>query len=208
MALLKIWIRSFIPKNITGYTLAKPGGGGDTMIPGPTPISDCYLTDQRTFTNAYAASSRTFSSAEIDTAALSLASQNHHCDNTVECDCEDEAEECNETPDADELAVIGFAAVANKCTFDFKGGAGNPCAGPVAPDIDLLVHVIVEKSAAALTVKLAPGSVVEPFPAFEMYASLGGTTKEIFRRSPNAGATPWNLAGDPDEPVSGSVTFP
>ena len=208
MATLKIWIRSFIPKTISGYTLAKPGGGGETMIPGPTAANDCYLTDQRTFSSVASDSSRTFSSVEIDTNALSLASQSHRCDNTLECDCEDGDEECNEKPDASKLKVTKFSVGANKSTFDFDGGAGNPCAGALAPDIDWLVHVVVEKAGPGVKVSLAAGSVVEPFPAFEMYASLNGATKQLFARSPNAGATPWNLVGPPNQPVSGSVSFP
>jgi len=208
MASLRIWIRSFIPKNIAGYTQDRPNGGGETMIPGPTPLNDCFLTDQRSFTDALAASARTFSSVEVDSVALSLLSQSHRCDNTVECDCEDGSEECNKKPDASKLKVARFTLTGGRCTFDFEGGAGNPCAGAAAPDIDWLVQVVVEKSGAGVTVKLAPGSVVEPFPAFEMYASLNGTTKLIFQRSPNPGATPWNLVGSPNEPVGGSASFP
>lgn len=208
MASLRIWIRSFIPRSIAGYTQDRPNGGGQTMIPGPTPLHDCFLTDQRSFTDALVASSRTFSSVEVDSAALSLLSQSHRCDNTVECDCEDGNEECNKTPDASKLKVARFALAGSRCTFDLEGGAGNPCAGAVAPDIDWLVHVVVEKSGAGVTVKLAPGSVVEPFPAFEMYASFNGTTKPIFQRSPNPGATPWNLVGSPNETVTGLASFP
>ena len=208
MASLRIWIRSFIPRNIAGYTQDRPNGGGKTMIPGPTPLNDCFMTDQRSFSDVLVASSRTFSSVEVDSAALSLLSQSHRCDNTVECDCEDGNEECNETPNASKLKVARFAISGSSCTFDFEGGAGNPCAGAVAPDIDWLVHVVVEKSGAGVTVKLAPSSVVEPFPAFEMYASLSGTTKPLFQRSPNPGATPWNLVGPPNETVSGLASFP
>ena len=61
-----IWIASFIPKDIANYTKAVPGGGGKTMIPGPTGLNDCYLTDQRSSHQADA--SRTRSTVEINTA--------------------------------------------------------------------------------------------------------------------------------------------
>ena len=206
---LKIWITSFIPKDIAGYTKPVPGGGGKTMIPGPTPVNDCFLTDQRSFSNSPNASSRTRSSVEIDMEKMTLLSQQHHCDNTIEVDCEDGDVECDQTPDKSKLKVNGFASSGTKCSFSFAGGAGNPCAGPVAPDIDWLVHVTVQKQGAStVVVKLESGSLVEPFPAFEMYASLNGTTKQVFQRPPDPGATPWNLVGPPNKSVSGAVSFP
>ena len=205
---LKIWICSFIPKDIAGYTKAVPNGGGKTMIPGPLPTSDCFLTDQRTFSNSPTASSRTRSSVEIDTTTMTLITQKHHCDNTVEVDCEDGDVECNKTPDSSGLTIAGFTSSGPKCSFVFEGGAGNPCAGAAAPDIDWLANVAVEKQGGSISVKLGAGSLVEPFPAFEMYASLNGATKQIFQRPPDPGATPWNLVGPPNKAVSGSVVLP
>lgn len=207
--MLKIWIASFIPQTIAGYTKPVPGGGGKTMIPGPTPASDCFLTDQRSFSVTPTAASRTRSSVEIDLNTMTLQSQQHHCDNTVEVDCEDGEVECNKTPDNGRLKVEGFDSAGAKCAFSFAGGAGNPCAPAGAPDIDWLVHVAVEKQAGnKVVVSLRPNSVVEPFPAFEMYASLNGMAKEVFRRSPDPGATPWDLYGDPNKLVTGSATLP
>ena len=203
---LKIWICSFIPKDIAGYTSVVPNGDGKTMISGPLPTSDCFLTDQRTFMNSPTASSRTRSTVEIDTTTMTLNMQNHHCDNTVEVDCEDGDEECNETPDSSKLKITGFTSSGSKCSFVFEGGAGNPCVGPVAPDIDWLVNVTVEKQGGSVSVELGAGSLV--FPAFEMYASLNGATKQIFQRSPDPGATPFDLVGPPNKAVTGSAIFP
>jgi hypothetical protein len=66
----------------------------------------------------------------------------------------------------------------------------------------------VEKQGGGISVTLAAGRVVEPFPAFEMCASLNGATKQLFQHSPDPGATPWNLFGLPNKPVSGNVIFP
>ncbi|MBC7797825.1 MAG: hypothetical protein H7Z37_13210, partial [Pyrinomonadaceae bacterium] len=50
---VKFWINAFIPLSVPGYTLAVPSHGGMSMIPGPgvNPFSDCYHTDQRSFSN-------------------------------------------------------------------------------------------------------------------------------------------------------------
>lgn len=57
---VKFWINAFIPRDVSGYTKPVPGGPhrGKTMIPGPNPVSDCYLTDQRDFSNDIHAKSR------------------------------------------------------------------------------------------------------------------------------------------------------
>lgn len=205
---LRIWIASFIPSSIANYTKAVPHHPGKTMIPGPWDGSDCFWTDQRTFTASDSASSRMRSLVEIDTSTLKLLSQSHHCDNTIECDCEDGAEECNKKPDESALLVEKFSTAGNKCSFTFNGAAGNPCF-LVAPKIEWVVNLTVEKSGNTYAVKLAPGSVVEPFPAFEMYASLnGGAPKTLFMRSPDPGATPGDLVGPPNKPVAGSVSLP
>jgi hypothetical protein len=203
---IKIWISSFIPKNIAGYTKPVPGGGGQTMIPGPLPISDCFLTDQRGFTANASASSRTHSFVEVNATTLSLIGENHNCDNTVEVDCGDGDTECDKKSDSSGLSIANFSNSGISASFTFKGGAGNPCALG-APHIDWLVHVKVTKSVSDIAISVESGSLVEPFPSFEMYASYAGATEKIFNRAPNPGATPWNLIGDPDEPISGSVNF-
>lgn len=126
---LQIWIYSFIPKDIAGYTRTIPASGGKTMIPGPLPVSDCFHTDQRAFSSQPAASSRTRSRIEIDTATMTLAAQNHHCDPTVECDCEDGEEECNKVPDSSNLKITGFQSSGTACSFTFEGGGGKPLRG-------------------------------------------------------------------------------
>src|SRR4051812_27133264 len=100
---LTIWISCFIPKEIAGYTRPLPGDATKTMIPGPTPISDCFLTDQRSFSNSPTASSRMRSAVIIDASSWGASSTNHHCDNTVEVDCEDGSVECDQRPSAQDL---------------------------------------------------------------------------------------------------------
>ena len=203
---LTIWISSFIPRDIAGYTVQIPGGAG-TAIPGPSPISDCFLTDQRGFAATRTASARMRSLAEIDPARMTLVGQDHHADATVECDCEDGEVECSEAASTAGLTVTGFTSSAGRCSFRFHGAAGNPCfAG--APAIDWRIDVEVSREGANTVVEVKPTSRIEPFPAFEMYAALGGATKALFREMPNPGTTPWNLVGPPNKPVSGRVSFP
>lgn len=205
---LRIWIASFIPSNIANYTKPVPQHAGKTVIPGPWAGSDCFWTDQRSFSDSYIAPSRMRSLVEIDTVTLALQSQSHHCDNTIECDCEDGAEECNKTPDSSALRVDDFSVAGSKCTFTLNGVAGNPCF-LVAPKIEWAVNVVIEKSGNAFTVKLGPNSLVEPFPAFEMYTSLNGSAaRALFTRAPDAGTTPADLVRPPNKPVVGSVTLP
>ena len=169
---MKIWIASFIPENIENYTRTLPGADNKTIIPGPFPISDCYLTDQRTFNDSPNASSRTRTTVTLNLADLSLSSQDSHCGNTVEVDCEDGEVECNKTEDPSTLKVENFSSTGSQCTFTFKGGAGNPCAA-ASPHINWDVTVeVVKLSATSFSITVVSGSLVEPFPAFEMYASL------------------------------------
>jgi len=52
---VKFWVNAFIPKNIKNLTktVLKGKHAKKTMIEGPIPlVSDCYLTDQRTFSYA------------------------------------------------------------------------------------------------------------------------------------------------------------
>jgi hypothetical protein len=205
---MKIWIASFIPRTIAGLTRPLGDGSGRTAIPGPTLISDCFLTDQREFDPSPTASSRTRLVVDVDVNSMQILNWSAHCDSTTEIDCEDGEVECEKTPDSSKLKVINVSSAAGILRFTFSGGAGNPCALG-APDIDWLVHVEVTKSApTSIKVAIGVGSVVEPFPAFEMYASTSGGTKALFRRPPDAGADPWNLIGAPNKVVSGSATFP
>ncbi|UGQ46842.1 DUF3238 domain-containing protein [Massilia endophytica] len=204
---LKIWISSFIPATISGYTLDVPGQAGKSMIPGPTPASDCYHTDQRGFAADPNASARMRSLVELSQQDFALITQNHHCDFTVECDCEDGDEECRRAPATADLVIKNLQTSAALCKFAFEGGAGNPCATG-APQINWSVQVEVKRLAGGkIQVAALSGSKVEPFPAFEMYASLNGAVREVFKVGPQPGTTPWDLVGPPNRPVSGTVAF-
>lgn len=204
---LTIWISTFIPNDIPGLTQPVPRQTNKTMIPGPLPTSDCYHTDHRSFSGDPTKSARARSRVDISERDLTLLNQEHHCGFTVECDCEDGDVECREKASTAGLKVKNFQAGANACTFTFEGGAGNPCV-TMAPEINWLVNVEVKKVAGGkLQVSALAGSKIEPFPAFEMYATFNGTTRAIFREGPAPGTTPWDLVGGPTRGVSGTVVL-
>ncbi|MEM7082615.1 MAG: DUF3238 domain-containing protein [Pseudomonadota bacterium] len=206
--MLTVWIASFIPKEIQGYTRQVPGGGGATMIPGPTPLNDCFHTDQRSFSEQANASSRMRTEVRISLNDFSLSSQRHTCDATIECDCEDGDVECNEEANRSNLKVKNYLSNGSGCTFLIEGGAGNPCVLAGAPEINWKILVAVKRNAEGnIEVMIESGSVVEPFPAFEMYASLSGRTQRIFATSPDDGSNPWDLYGPPNKQVTGSAVF-
>ena len=149
---LRIWINAFIPKDIPGLTITVPAGlhAGKTMINGPTHlIHDCFLTDQRSFNNDPSASCRMHSMAVINLGGLSLKSELHRCDETIEIDCEDGDEECNSSSSTSRIRIEDFKGVTvkelniNSVEFRFLGEASNPCFKG-APDIDwdIVVSVI------------------------------------------------------------------
>jgi hypothetical protein len=144
---------------------------------------------------------------ELSTQDFSLVAQKHHCDFTIECDCEDGKEECRRAPSTADLAIKNLQAGPSQCRFVFEGGAGNPCATG-APQINWSVQVEVKRvTGGKIQVSALSDSKVEPFPAFEMYATLNGVVREVFKVAPHPGATPWDLFGNPNRSVAGTAVL-
>ena len=200
---VKVWLNAFIPGDIPGLTQVVPAGAhsGQSMIPGPIPlVSDCFLTDQRDFDADIHASSRMHSECEIDvgsplvlaTPGPTISTEWHHCDASVEVDCEDGDEECNQAADSSRMS-FGNLRITSSTSFaiDLVGAANNGCyAG--SPDIDYQ---------GTFSVELSTGTVlfnghIDAFPAFEAYATAnGGAGVTLFRTLPLPGNDPWNLPG-------------
>lgn len=56
-----LWVKVFIPKTHPtnpGYVKPVPGAPGKWMIPGPTPLDQCFFTDHRDFSSEKSASAR------------------------------------------------------------------------------------------------------------------------------------------------------
>lgn len=202
---IRIWINAFIPKDIPGLT--KPAGGrylGDTMIPGPVHgVSDCFLTDNRSFSSNPAASSRLHSLCDIDLAQKSVASQMHRCDPTVEVDCEDFTTECNRSASTSNMRFAPVSVSGTLMTIAYEGAASNGCFTG-APDIDIIGTITVDLVASTLSFD----GNCEPFPAFEIYMSVDdGSAKTLVQRLPDSGTSPWNLPGSPNRAIRGKSRF-
>lgn len=211
---MKFWINAFIPLNVIGYTKPIPGHPGKTMIPGPgiNPLSDCYHTDQRDFSNKIHASSRMHAEAKVDFSGGGQAlTQWHNCDETIECDCEDGEEECNKkgktnnmnfkiSPSVSSSPKPGFlpspvVPVSSPIvTLEMKCAAHNPCApsSTLGGDIDCEGKIYMDRSARRIECDIK----IDAFPAFEAYATINdGAGVMMFQIAPPFGNTVMNLPG-------------
>lgn len=203
---MEIWLSSFIPKDIPGLSKPVPNDNKRTMFPGPL-YYGCFLTDQRGFSEKIQESSRMRIVGSFNIENMKLLTQVANCNETINVDCDSGSVTCNKTPDSSKLKIIVTQELPQKLHFTFSGGANNPCVMG-SPEINWIVHVELKKTPSNITVSILPESFVEPFPAFEMYASHNGITKILFQRSPEPGATPTDLIGDPTKIVVGNAEFP
>lgn len=193
---MKFWINAFIPRDISGLTKKVPAGKykGQTMIEGPTAFSDCFLTDQRSFSNHIHAKSRMHSEFKVALSNSRLTfTQWHNCDFTTECDCEDGDEECRKQGSTSGMKFTFPVKPDPSRPFKvtLKGAANNPCHGG-SPNIDYVGTITVDLAARSLEF----GGKIDEFPAFEAYATINdGAGVTMFQRSPKAGKTPANLFG-------------
>lgn len=203
---IKFWIKAFIPRDIPNLTKIVPKGpyAGQTMINGPTPFSDCFLTDQRSFSNRVDAKSRLHSEFKIAISGQRLTfTQWHNCDFTTECDCEDGALECSKKGDTSRMR---FKFPTNpqpwrQMHIDLIGAANNPCYSG-SPDVDYEGTIAIDLAARSIEFD----GKVDAFPAFEAYATINdGAGVALFQRLPREGKTPFNLVGGPSESVKGKL---
>lgn len=154
---VKVWINAFIPKWIPSYTLPVPGGihVGKTMIPGPNIASDCYLTDQRDFSNHIHAKSRMHSEVTVDFGGRRPAiKQWHKCDLTTELDCEDGDEESTARGSTSRMKFhLLPTSTAKLAILSVKCSASNPCAptSRLFGDIDYYGTLTVDLGARSVT---------------------------------------------------------
>lgn len=215
---MKFWINAFIPLNVTNYTKPIPGHPGMTMIPGPSfnLLSDCYHTDQRSFSNNINASSRMHSEVKIDFSGGGQAmTQKHNCDETIECDCEDGDEECKKKGDTKNMNFIiqplpnpnlavptpritiptpVLPVSSSTITIQMKCAAHNPCApsSTLGGDIDCEGTIYMDRSARRIECDIK----IDSFPAFEAYATINdGAGVMLFQIAPPIGNTVMNLPG-------------
>jgi hypothetical protein len=211
---MKFWINAFIPRDLPGYTIVVPKGphAGKTMIPGPqtigvsTPIryigigkvpvglSDCYLTDQRSFSSDIHAESRMHSEVRIDFSTPTPGIFPwHDCFPTIECDCEDGEEECREKGKINRM-IFHPISIDSKTIIHMDCAANNPCAptSRLFGDIDYKGLIVFDKEKRSVEIDI----FIDQFPAFEGYATINdGAGVPLFRESPPLGNTVMNLPG-------------
>ena len=223
---IKFWLNAFIPKDVSGYTMTVPAGphAGLTMIPGPTTVgvvipprpspfmffqpirkmhlgvSDCYLTDQRDFSNYIHAKSRMHSEVKIDFSASPYKmTQWHNCHWTTECDCEDGEVECHKKGDTNRMHFT-LVGLGSPTTIRMDCAANNPCAptSRAFGDIDYEGTIVINSASRSIEIDIK----IDQFPAFEAYATINdGAGVALFRESPPSGNTVMDLPGPANRPI-------
>ena len=225
---LTVWINAFIPRSVPGYTFTVPAGphAGKTAIPcpiiavpvNPHCLSRGYLTDQRTFDASPTAGQRMRSTAEISLLPPGLLvhpGAEHTTSGTTEIDKATGAVTCVKNADMTRCSFRNLRVEADPAAplsgnffirLDVVGSASDPCVN-LAADIDYIGVISIFCSPRGSLVEVSFDGAIDSFPAFEMYARLGGVTKTLFRVPPPPGNTVVNLLAGASTPVSGRVTF-
>ena len=213
-----IWINAFIPSNTTGVTPTPPGfiGKASTKIEGPFPWpfpgSDCFLTDNRLFSNIKAASVRmqsVFYGHIVSRNTHLLWCQEHRCGETVEIDCGNGAVKGRATASTDRMKckVTFFNGIHFEVSI--VGAANNPLF-KMSPDIDYNVtYVVFPGNGRPKSGYVWCKGKVDEYPNFESYVARNfkGPGITIFQKPHAVGATPKKLSGGAVQPVHVSVGF-
>lgn len=144
-----------------------------------------FHTDDRGFSNAKGSSSRAHCEVLIDFTAAKVGVVARRCDETAMFLTVDDASPKTGVGDASRLVVKDVAFVASpgggvRSTFVLVREANNPLA-PGSPDIDWEMRVTVNRDASEVAVRMTAEGLVDPFPAYEMYAATDASP------SPNKG---------------------
>jgi outer membrane protein OmpA-like peptidoglycan-associated protein len=220
---LTVWINAFIPRDVPNYTITIPMGPhrGKTAVPCPwqaTPANpNCgrlaYLTDQRGFSKAPSASVRMRSVAEISLVPPGLVRDKHETSGTIEVNKFLGLETCNQNANMSKCRFSNFNVAHSMnppgsytISLDYTGAASDPCVN-LAADIDYKGTIRIFCNPVRQSVEVSVSGFVDAFPAFEMYASLGGTTHTLFTLAPPPGNTVIDLLGGASTPVAGRAQF-
>jgi len=211
---IEVWLNAFIPGDAAGtVTVANGIHAGKRAFRGPA--FDYFLTDNRGFDPAMNASSRMQSRARVvfDYAYTDEAVRlQNRCDATIKIESGSGRVTSNS---AASTSGMKAASVTGECQSDRRlaiqfrlvGSASNPCL-PGATDSDWNVAVSAYRSADLNSATVEVSGLVEPFPAFEMYARAPNRSPErLFAVMPAPGATPFDLFGGPTRNVGGTASL-
>jgi len=198
------WVKAFIPLHVDSVTKVYPKDKSKSMIHGIPIIGDCFLTDQRSFSSANGASARMHSETWIWIKPNGYTwSQDHHCGETVEVDCEDGDVEGRKTQNANGMKFTQKEGSSNRVVLAYKASASNPLVS-LAPDVDV---------EGTLTLDKVNGYIefvgrVDDSPAFEAYVTINGSAPHtIATLGPKPGAGPSSLIGGANRDFRGRVNF-
>jgi hypothetical protein len=95
--------------------------------------------------------------------------------------------------------------------IDLNGAAHHPCstAAVFFGDIDFTGTIFIQFSTAdPSSATVAFNGLIEPFPAYEMYATVNdGAGLPLFQIRPKIGVGPASITGPPNIPASGSTVI-
>lgn len=180
-------------------------------------VSDCYLTDQRTFSDDIDAKSRMHSRfvIDLDNPKAGLLAQYHNCDVTTEIDCEDGCVECSKCGDTRRMKfrhrVGRWAFDQHDAVISWRCAASNPCSygAHVVGDIDHAGMIALRAGGHRDYRTLEYNISIDVFPAFEAYIRLmkDGILRAatVLEEGPTPGKTVHDLIGDPSRRFSGSI---
>lgn len=199
---VRIWMKAFIPGQIPELTETVPDGphAGKTMIPGPTFLNDCFLTDNRSFDSDESAKARLTSFVELDLSGSRpvLKSQRHYCDPTMEVDCEDGDVECSQAGSNEGSFTNLRIDRDGTVLLDLEAFGNNPCFTG-SPSIDMWGTISIRKGPIGATVSF--DGAIDAFPDFELYAN----GMPLLRRPHPPGNSPGDLFGGAVREAKGSA---
>lgn len=137
-------------------------------------ISDCYLTDQRSFSAKLNAKSRMHSEFCLDLRSPGVVlTQSHRCDFTTELDCEEGCVECKKVAGTKRMKFsVRERAEPGWVIVDMECAANNPCA-----PISRMFGNIDYRGSVACNPKdkvIEFDGMIDGFPAFEAYVAVNG----------------------------------
>ncbi|CAG8631686.1 15732_t:CDS:10 [Dentiscutata erythropus] len=201
---VKFWIKAFIPLKVDGVTKEYPKDKSKSMIEGIPIFGDCFLTDQRSFSNDINAKARMHSEVIVTFSGSGYKLQQmHKCDETTEVDCEDGDVEGKKTQNNKDMSFSLKSGSYERVELRFSAARNNPLVTG-SPDIDLKGTLVIDRKKKIFSFK----GKVDDFPAFEAYARVNnGPIRVISQLGPKPGAGPISLFGGANREFAGEFAF-